>query len=188
MKTLLILVLAALALMSCDTVWDEPFVPMDELPDAEGYYQSIAGDFVLKYKVISTNLLSCRLSANGTGWIAVGFDPSAQMRDANFIIGYVNGIYGYIRDDFGTGSSSHDSDINLGGSSDVLLTSSSESAGRTMLEFEIPLNSGDSKDKILSSGATYNVIFAAGSDDDFESMHNRFATGSIRIRNGVLAD
>ncbi|MDD4310708.1 MAG: DOMON domain-containing protein [Candidatus Cloacimonetes bacterium] len=182
MKNILFLLLAAFALISCETVWDEPFSTSAELPDSEGYYQTTAGDFILKYKVIENNMLACRLSGNGTGWIAVGFDPSAQMRDANFIIGYVAGIYGVIRDDFGTSSTSHNADTSLGGTNDVLLISNSETAGRTMLEFELPLDSGDAKDKPLSVGNTYNVIFAAGSEDDVDSMHNRIASGSILIR------
>jgi hypothetical protein len=41
---------------------------------------------------------------------------------------------------------------------------------------------GTVSDTPLAPGSTYNVIFAAGNDDDFDSMHNRFASGSIKIR------
>lgn len=181
-KIIFLCIAALLLLSSCDTVWDEPFVPQSDLPDAEGFYTTAVGDFLLKYKVIANQQLLCRLTANGDGWVAVGFNPTAQMKDANFIIGYHNGAYGYIRDDFGVDNSSHDADTSLGGSSDVTLLTSSNAGGKTSLEFEIPLSSGDSHDRALSIGTTYPVIFAAGNADDFDSYHDRYAAGSIRIR------
>jgi len=182
MLYLLFAVLAALALVSCDTVWDEPFTPASDLPDSEGYYTCTAGNFMLKYKTIPTNLLQCRLSTNTSGWLAVGFDPSQQMKNANYIIAYVSGGNGFLRDDFGTDNTAHASDLSLGGNSDVTLVTASEGNGITTVEFTIPLNSGDSYDRIMQSGTTYPVIFATGSSDDFDSYHTSYATGSIKIR------
>lgn len=183
MKNIILLLLVAIVLLSaCDTVWDETFVPPSELPDEEGFYTTAVGDFVLKYKVMESQQLLCRLSANSDGWVAIGFAPSAQMKDANFITGYHAGIYGYIRDDFGVDNTSHAADVSLGGSSDVTLLSSSNSEGRTTLEFELPLASGDEYDRTMTVGSTYPVIFASGSADDFDSYHNRYATGSIKPR------
>lgn len=176
------LLMLCLLLAACNTVRDEPFIPEDELPDAQGFYTAAAGGYTLKYKVVDANILHCVLSAAGTGWLAVGFAPSAGMKDANFVIGHASGNSGTIRDDWGTSPSSHESDLALGGSNDVTLLSASEASGVTRLEFQFPLSSGDAYDRALSIGNTYPVIFARGTEDGFESYHQDYAGANIRIR------
>jgi len=179
---ILLLLLVSLLLMSCNTIWDETYVTPDPDTDAEGYYQTLYGSFTLKYKVESGTHLRCKLSANGSGWIAVGFAPAAMMKDANVIIGYVHADQGFIRDDFGTSHTEHESDLSLGGSSDVELLTAYEANGKTHLEFRIPLDSGDSKDRPLVIGSEYPIIFASGNEDDFDSYHSAIGTGVIQIR------
>lgn len=177
----IVLFLLALMLASCDTVWDEPLAVDTDLPDTEGFYTLASGDFSLRYKVVQQDL-ECILQASSSGWLAVGFAPTSQMKDANFIIGYVNGGVGFIRDDFGDSNTSHAEDISAGGNSNVNLLASSENAGNTILHFRIPLTSGDSKDRDLVVGNSYPIIFAKGDEDDFESYHSGIGTGTIRIR------
>jgi hypothetical protein len=126
-------------------------------------------------------ILYCRLTGPGTGWISVGFAPTAQMKDANFIIGYYNST-GFISDEFGVTSYSHEPDTSLGGTSDVVLITASETGNKTTLEFKIPLDSGDSRDRVLNVGNTYPVIFASGDVDDFTTIHSQYAFGAIQIR------
>jgi len=181
MKALMILGLALL-LASCNSVRDEITNPTDDLPDAEGYYSTQSGSFNLRYKVVPAGLLECILSANTSGWLAVGFDPSSQMRDANFIIGNVISGTGFIRDDFGNSNSSHLPDTDLGGTNDVTLISASEADGVTTLRFTLPLNSGDQFDRLLNHGSSYPVIFASGAEEDPDSYHNALGAGTIKIR------
>ena len=122
--------------------------------------------------------LYVNVSAPTTGWVAVGFDPTNQMADANIIIGYVDdGGDVMIRDDFGTSSTSHASDESLGGTDDTDDHYGMEDAGTTMLHFRIPLDSGDMYDKVLVPGNSYNVILAYGSADNFTGFHT-LATGT----------
>jgi len=122
--------------------------------------------------------LYVNVSAPTTGWVAVGFDPTNQMADANIIIGYVNdGGEVMIRDDFGTSSTSHASDESLGGTDNTTEHYGMEDAGTTMLHFKIPLDSGDMYDKVLVPGNNYNVILAYGSADNFTGFHT-MATGT----------
>lgn len=176
------LLLICLLFSACNTVRDEPYIPADELPDAQGFYTAVTGEYTLKYKVVNANTLHCVLSAPGTGWLAVGFDPSEGMRNANFVIGHANGNTGDARDDWGTSYTAHLSDLELGGSSDLTLLNASEISGVTRLEFQIPLNSGDAYDRVLSVGNTYPVILARGYEDDFETFHRDYAATSIRLR------
>ena len=117
--------------------------------------------------------LTISISAPTTGWIAVGFEPSAAMKDADIIIGYVSADEAFIRDDWGDGFVTHKADTELGGANNVTLVSGREENGRTELIFTIPLSSGDSFDKNLTSGQTFEVILAYGRDDDdsYEGMH-----------------
>ena len=124
------------------------------------------------------DFLYVNVSAPTTGWVAVGFDPTNQMADADVIIGYVdNSGDVFIRDDFGTSPTSHASDESLGGTDNIMDHYGMEEAGTTMLHFRIPLDSGDMYDKVLVPGNSYNVILAYGSADNFTSFHT-LATGT----------
>lgn len=182
MKIVIILLLSLL-LASCNTVGEEITGPTDELPDTEGFYTLQNGGFRLRYKVIPNGILECELRANTTGWLAVGFNPSLQMKDANFIIGNVIAGVGTVRDDWGNTPSSHLPDTDLGGTNDVTLVSALEAEGVTTLRFRFPLDSGDQRDRVLSPGSSYPVIFASGFDDDLDSYHNSLGAGTITIRN-----
>lgn len=178
-----ILLMLTLMLVACNTVSDEITIPGDDIPDGEGFYTLQSGNFRLRYKVVSGDMLECELRANTTGWVAVGFNPSAQMQDANFIIGNVIEGVGTVRDDWGNSPTSHLPDTDLGGTNDVEPVTAMEAEGVSQLRFRLPLNSGDSKDVVLVPGSSYPVIFASGSEDDLDSYHSSLGAGTIKIRN-----
>jgi hypothetical protein len=117
--------------------------------------------------------LSVSVSAPTTGWVAVGFDASAAMKDANIVIGYVEDGQVYIRDDWGSGHTSHEPDTDMGGSDDISAASGDETDGTTTISFTIPLDSGTPGDKPLVPGNTVEVLLAYGPDDadDFDGYH-----------------
>jgi hypothetical protein len=118
--------------------------------------------------------LYAALAAQTSGWVAVGFDPENQMQGANFIFGYVQDGIPVVQDMFGTkpkGQGSHPPDEQLGGTDDILAYAGSEEGDLTVIEFWIPLDSGDEFDKPLSAGATHTVILARGRSDDSDSRH-----------------
>lgn len=137
----------------------------------EGNSITVEG-FVLEWS-IEENSITITAEAPTTGWIAVGFEPSAAMKDANIIIGYVENGELFIRDDWGDGHISHSPDIELGGSSDVTAIAGSEGGGKTTISFSIPLDSGDEYDRELQPGSVYKVILAYGPDDadNFQGYH-----------------
>lgn len=183
MKNILIIMIAflcTLGIISCSKVSEETLGPGDPIVDEQGFSVANTNGFTLKYKIDGADL-HCKLSSETSGWVAVGFNPSSMMKDANFIIGYVNSNTAYIRDDFGVSNTEHDADTAIGGTSNVTLISGSESNGITLLEFKIPLNSGDSKDRPLSNNQTYPIIFAKGSADDFTSYHTGSAISTITL-------
>lgn len=142
---------------------------------AQSQWQSVtAADVTLEYRITQNGLdLECRLTGQTTGWVAVGFNPTSVMRNANIIIGYVSGGTTTIRDDWGTTNTAHASDLTLGGTSDVTLISGSETAGNTILHFSIPLVTTDQYDRPLMAGQVYPIILARGANnaDNFTGMH-----------------
>ncbi len=144
----------------------------------QGSSSVTAGDFTLNWTVEEKNA-TFTLEAPTTGWVAVGFNPTRMMQDANFIIGYVENGEAAIRDDFGNYFTSHDADHNLGGSDDILDFHGTESEGTTSLTFTIPLDSGDEYDQPLTPGEDLNLIFAYGNSDDFHSIHSETAKTTV---------
>lgn len=143
-----------------------------------------AAGITLNYRVTGdTQNLDCQLISTTTGWVAVGFAPTQQMQGANFIIGYHSGGNTFIRDDFGTSTSTHASDTSLGGQNNIVESSSSETGGVTQLNFKIPLNSGDLYDKVLTVGQSYNIILGRGfnGSDSFTSGHAAIGSAAITI-------
>lgn len=167
---------ALLALSACNTA-------DDETPPTGGNGGSITVDGIdLTWKPEGQNL-HVTVKAPTTGWVAVGFDPSVGMMDANLILGYVAGGTVTTRDDFGTSVNSHDADINLGGIDNVANPAGTEEAGTTEVRFTIPLDSGDAYDRKLVVGQTYRVLLAYGPNgaDDFAIQHTVRTAANIRI-------
>lgn len=115
-----------------------------------------------------------------SGWVAVGFDPTNMMANANFLIGYVKDGTAVARDDFGVASTSHAPDVNVGGKNDLISFSGTEADGYTMMTFVIPRDSGDPKDHPLSAGK-HTVILGASSFDSFTAKHTKVGRATIVI-------
>jgi len=138
------------------------------------------GSFHLEWLVDGPNL-NIRYSAETEGWLAVGFNPSKKMKDANIIIGFVEDGGVTIEDHFGTGQFSHRSDVSLGGTDDVTNKEGSEINGVTRLSFTIPLDSGKQDDRALVEGQSYKVIFASNRKDKISAKHNRRSSVEITL-------
>lgn len=121
--------------------------------------------------------------AKTKGWVAVGFDPTNRMQGANYIFGYVQDGEVSIADMFGVkpaGPGSHPPDTTLGGTDDIVMSGGSEKDGVTLIEFKIPLDSGDANDTVLSPGK-HMIIAAYGPTDDFGTIHTNRGGGEITI-------
>lgn len=132
---------------------------------------------------VNGDALEVSVTAPTTGWIAVGFEPSRAMKDANILIGYVAGSEVVVTDQFGTTMVQHAQDSSLGGTTDVTVLGGSEADGATTIEFSIPLDSGDEYDQPLEPGSTIAVILAYGEDgaDDLTSYHRDRAAAEITL-------
>lgn len=117
------------------------------------------------------------LESTGTGWVSIGFGPTGVgMDEANIILGYVlDETDLVIIDEIGVGRQ-HFPDISKGGDDDILIGAGLESNGFTVIEFLIPLNSGDTLDYKLVPGNTYGFFLAYHeSEKNAESFHTAFS-------------
>ena len=144
----------------------------DNGPGTGGGFNTVTvGDITLEWMPDTLGNLLVRVSAPTDGWVAVGFDPTIAMQDANIIIGYVSNDTAYVRDDFGVGTNTHTYDMALLGTDDVADIAGTETGGVTEISFMIPLDSGDAFDRPLVVGQVYPVILAYGTDDSFDAPH-----------------
>jgi hypothetical protein len=136
--------------------------------------------FTLSWK-INGDLLDVKISAPVTGWVAIGIDPGNGMKDADFIIGYVDAGKAMASDEYGTGAISHKPDTSLGGKDNITNLSGTEKDNTTELSFSIPLDSGDKYDKKITKG-THKIILGCSNSDNFTSKHVKFSKLDIEIK------
>jgi len=123
--------------------------------------------------VITTNTVEFTMSAPTTGWIALGFNPSSRMKDADYILAYVENGKIHISDEYGTGNISHKSDVSLGGQESAKAIAFVEEPKKTTITFALPLNSGDKYDKVFIKGEKYKVLAAYSTSKNFSSKHRK---------------
>lgn len=129
--------------------------------------------------------LDVRISAKTEGWVAIGFNPSHDMRDANIIMGYVKDGKVKVSDEFGTSDTSHDSDVKLGGTENVSNISGKEENGTTTIAFTIPLSSGDQKDNpIVVNGETVVIMAHGAGRDSFNTRHEARTMYKVNLSTG----
>ena len=131
--------------------------------------------------------LAVKVAAPTTGWVGVGFNPSDMMKDANIIIGYVKDGKVEISDEFGARVTQHLPDDKSGGTFNLTVVGGSEVDDTTTLEFTLPLNSGDAKDRVIDPKADTRVMFAYGPDhDSMKAKHGYARTVTINLGSGTM--
>jgi hypothetical protein len=129
--------------------------------------------------------LAVKLAAETDGWVGIGFNPSKDMKDANFILGYVKDGETKITDDFGDSEYTHAPDEKVGGTSDVTLVGGTEVGGITTLEFTLPLKSTDKNDGVLNADGDTLVLLAYSTGrDSFKSKHTYRTELKINLATG----
>ncbi len=134
---------------------------------------------------IDGDTLHGKMSAKTKGWVAVGFNPSKKMKDANFIIAYVKGTDVSIADHFGDKATGHSADKKKGGTEDVTLVSGAEENGVTTIEFTIPLNSADKMDSPLSVDGDTMLLLGYADRDSFKARHKFRTSMSVNLSTGA---
>lgn len=122
------------------------------------------------------------LVSPGTGFVAVGFDPDHQMEGANFIIGSMHEGELTIRDDYGHEPLAHMEDTARGGEDNIIAAAGNEWPDQTVIEFIIPLDSGDAMDKPMLPGHQYTILVSYHSlFDTLSNPHTRRGSGVLQL-------
>jgi len=96
------------------------------------------------------------------------------MKDANIILFTIANENIIARDDYGTSDFTHSSDEELGGSFNITEYTGKKENGITVIEFIIPLDSGDEFDRVLEPPGSYDVILAVNlTNTDLGSKHSK---------------
>ena len=143
---------------------------------AAGYDHEITVQKITFFWKVDGSNLNVKLSAPTKGWVGIGFNPSHEMKDARYILGYVKDGKTTLSDEFGTGDSKHEAVEDLGGKNDVTLIGGTEEGGVTTLEFTLPLVAKDSKGGKIDPGTDTVVLLAYGPDNDSFKMKHKFRT------------
>jgi len=138
-------------------------------PARSGY---TGGDLEVSWRNDQEHLYMA-LKGRTEGWISIGFDPLEWMKDADMIMGSVDGGKTTVLDLFSTGRyGPHEDDTFLGGTYDILEFAGSEEDGYTVIEFKRKLDTGDEFDKLLEPGESVSVIWAMADLDSRNLKHN----------------
>lgn len=138
---------------------------------AADYQHSIDLHKMVIHWTVTGDSMNIKLVGKTKGWVAVGFNATRKMKNANIIIGYIKNGKIRISDDFGVASTRHKPDKRLHGKFNISDISGSEKGGVTTLAFTIPLNSGDKNDGVIHPNGNTRVIAALGKRDSFHFGH-----------------
>lgn len=133
------------------------------------------------YSRIDGDKVRIALKAKTEGYVAIGFDPTERMKDADIIIGSVKDGKAVVVDMFSTGPTGpHPPDDQQGGRNDVTVFGGTKTNGVTVIEFERKLVTGDAKDKDIKIGDN-KVIWAVGDTPDFSGRHAKRGGGVLKL-------
>jgi hypothetical protein len=150
--------------------------------DGEYTDQADFGDIRLWWRS-DAEYLYVAMEGDTTGWVAVGINPERGMQGANYLFGYVENGEARLWDAYGTAPTgpNHPPDEELGGSDDIVTFVGTEDGNITRFEFQIPLDSGDDYDQVLTPGQSYPIIIAIGDADGYNAYHRRYDQGSLTL-------
>lgn len=130
------------------------------------------GRYAVHWKNDAENL-HMALDGQTNGFIAIGFEPTQAMKDADMVMGWVSDGNATALDLYSTGIyGPHPQDEDLGGRDDILTFGGTESNNRTVIEFKRKMNTGDQFDKAFQPGQRVNIIWSMSSSDALAVRHN----------------
>jgi len=148
-------------------------------------YLDAATGIELHWSIVGEEIFMA-LRCPGHGWVALGWgepDQVQMMKDADFVIAYVDQTGLHLEDSFGVDFVAHAPDTELGGRDDILEKAGSEQEGSTVVEFRRRLDTGDPYDRAIHPGSL-TVLFAHAHEDDFTSYHASRSTATLDFFGG----
>ncbi|MCA1792428.1 MAG: DOMON domain-containing protein [Desulfotignum sp.] len=126
-----------------------------------------------------------QLSAQTTGWVAIGIDPEDAMGGADIIIGAVKNGKVRIEDHYADSKRGHSPDEKLGGQNHVIHPEGSETDGVTTISFSLSASAAEQWDKPIHTDKMTRVMVAYGTGrDSFRTTHRYRAVYDINFATG----
>jgi hypothetical protein len=133
------------------------------------------------YSRIDGEKVRIALKAKTNGYVAIGFDPSNKMKDADIILGFVKDGKAVVYDMFSPGTTgTHPPKDEQGGKIDVTVFGGSKKDGVTVIEFERLLVTGNPRGKEIKVGDN-KIIWSVGSTEDATEKHVTRGSGILKL-------
>jgi hypothetical protein len=152
--------------------------------NSEDYYKLIfqSGEKFKLYYYIKGDYVYFKMEGKTKGYLAIGFEPTDKMKDADMVIGYVVGKNVYVFDAYSTGLyGPHPEDISLGGKNNIIDVKGEENDGYTIIKFARLIDTKDKYDAVLKLDKDIKIIWAISENDDFNSKHSDRGSGVIKL-------
>ena len=149
---------------------------------ADGEYSKMQSFGELEvYSRIDGNKARLALRAKTNGYVAIGFDPTDKMKDADIILGFVKDGKAVVFDMYSIGPTGpHPADDQQGGKNDVTVFGGANKDGMTVIEFERMLLTGDPKDKEIKIGDN-KIIWSVGDESSPTTKHVKRGGGILKL-------
>jgi len=158
------------------------WVPDGVISEGE-YSKSLSlsgGGYIVHWKNDAENLYM-GLEGKAEGFVAIGFEPTQAMKDADMVMGWVSRGKATVLDLYSTGIyGPHPPDEDLGGTDDILEFGGTEADGWTVIEFKRKMDTGDEFDKAFRPGQTVDIIWSMSGTDSLAIRHNA-GRGTARL-------
>ncbi len=139
------------------------------------------GKYVVHWKNDAENLYMALVGLTD-GFVAIGFEPSQAMKDADMVMGWVSDGNVTVLDLYSTGIyGPHPPDVDLGGRGDILEFGGSESENGTVIEFKRKMDTGDQFDRAFQPGQTIDIIWSMSASDVLAVRHNARGSSTINL-------
>ena len=159
------------------TTWiADGVISADEYQNTRAY-----GDYTI-YWSNDNDYVYIGMKAKTAGWVAVGFGAETLMKNADIIEGSVSDGKLTIADMFSPNVvGAHPTDIELGGTDDILASAGKFDNGYTTIEFKRKLDTGDKFDKPLVKGIN-KIIWAYSNQPVLTIKHSSRGSGEIELK------
>jgi len=119
--------------------------------------------------------LNVSMEAPTEGWVAIGFNPKSGLAGTYLLMGRVVKGKAEVVEHYTQRPGVYPAITSLGGKVQVQQVSGTEKAGRTHIEFSLPLTAIDSYRYSFSKGLEFTMLMAFSTHDDFDH-HSRMRT------------
>ena len=140
------------------------------------------GNYRLHWKIEGDKAFMA-IDAKAPGWVAVGFQPTVVMANADMIFGLVDSA-GKTQavDAWSTGMfGPHPPDVGQKGKDSLLSSAGKRTGDRVVFEFSRPLDTGDKLDKVIPSTGNFKIIWAYGPSLQFEAGHIKAGSATLSM-------